>query len=122
LRDADLLPGWYDDWVLFEQSRLRQARLHALQIIARESLTRCDYESALEASEAALELEPLYESAVVLLIQAERRRGNTTAALSAFQKYQAKLKEDMGLVPSDAIRRLVADASRQWSGAGMRRS
>jgi DNA-binding SARP family transcriptional activator len=113
LRDADLLPGWYEDWVLFEQSRLRQDRLHAFHLIARESLTRCDYESAVEASEAALELEPLYESAVVLLIQAERKRGNTTAALSAFEKYQAKLKEDMGLLPSDAIRRLVADASRQ---------
>jgi DNA-binding SARP family transcriptional activator len=63
----------------------------------------------LEASEAALELEPLYESAVGLLIQTERKQGNNAAALRAFDKYQAKLKEDMGLVPSEAIRRLVAD-------------
>lgn len=111
LRDAELLPGWYDDWVLFEQSRLRQDRLHAFHIIARESLARCDFEAALEASEAALELEPLYESAVGLLIQAERRQGNNAAALRAFEKYRAKLKEDMGLVPSEAIRRLVADVS-----------
>lgn len=113
LRDAELLPGWYDDWVLFEQSRLRQDRLHAFQIIARESLARCDYESALEASEAALELEPLYESAVGLLIQAEKQQGNMAAALWAFERYQAKLKEDVGLVPSEAIRRLVADISSQ---------
>ena len=109
LRDAELLPGWYDDWVLFEQSRLRQDRLHAFHIIARESLARCDFEVALEASEAALELEPLYESAVGLLIQAQRRQGNNAAALRAFEKYRAKLNEDMGLAPSEAIRRLVAD-------------
>jgi SARP family transcriptional regulator, regulator of embCAB operon len=109
LREAELLPGWYDDWVLFEQSRLRQDRLHAFHIIGRESLARGDFEIALEASEAALELEPLYESAVGLLIQAQRRQGNNAAALRAFEKYRAKLNEDMGLVPSVAIRRLVAD-------------
>ena len=113
LRDAELLPGWYDDWVLFEQSRLRQDRLHAFQIIARESLARCDYESALEASEAALELEPLYESTVGLLIRAEREQGNNAAALRAFEKYQVKLKEDMGLAPSGAIQRIVSEISGQ---------
>ena len=80
LRDAELLPGWYEDWVLFEQSRLRQDRLRAFHIIGRESLTRCDFDVALEASEAALELEPLYESAVGLLIQALSQQGNNAAA------------------------------------------
>lgn len=109
LRDADLLPGWYDDWVLFEQARLRQDRLHAFQIIARESLARSDYETALEASEAALELEPLYESAVGLLIQAEREQGNNASAIRAFERYEAKLKEEMGIPPSEALRRFIAD-------------
>ena len=109
LRDAQLLPGWYDDWVLAEQARLRQDRLHAFQIIARESLARCDYEVALEASAAALELEPLYESAVGLLIQAERRQGNNASALRAFEKYQAQLKKDVGIAPSESIRQLIAD-------------
>jgi DNA-binding SARP family transcriptional activator len=111
LREADLLPGWYDDWVLFEQSRLRQDRLHALQIIACESLERCDCDTAVVASEAALEIEPLYESVVALLIRAEKRQGNNVAAIRAFEKYQTKLEEDMGLVPSDAIRRLMDDGS-----------
>jgi DNA-binding SARP family transcriptional activator len=109
LRDADLLPGWYDDWVLFEQSRLQQDRLHAYHVIARESLARCDYESALEAAEGALELEPLYESAVGILIQAERRRGNDAVALRAYERYASKLQGDMGLAPSEAVRRLVSD-------------
>jgi DNA-binding SARP family transcriptional activator len=115
LRDAELLPGWYEDWVLFEQSRLSQERLHAFNIIARESLAHGDYETALEASEAALEVEPLYESAVGLLIQAESRQGNATAALRAFEKYRAKLKEEMGLTPSEAILRLVSEVRESQS-------
>ncbi|KQR00045.1 hypothetical protein ASF72_17220 [Arthrobacter sp. Leaf141] len=111
LRGADLLPGWYDDWVLFEQSRLRHDRLHAFQIIARETLAHGDFESALEASEAALELEPLYESAVGLLIRAEKLQGNNAAALQAFRVYRAKLKADLGLAPSAALGRLIADIS-----------
>jgi DNA-binding SARP family transcriptional activator len=109
LRHAELLPGWYDDWVIFEQTRLRQDRLHALLVIARESLARCDYEVALEASEAALELEPLYERAVGLIIQAERQQGNHASALRAFEKYEAQLRADMGIAPSEVIRRLVAN-------------
>jgi DNA-binding SARP family transcriptional activator len=80
-------------------------------MIARESLARCDYESALEAAQAALDVEPLYESAVGLLIEAERWRGNKAAALRCFKKYESRLKADMGLVPSGAIRRLVSDLS-----------
>lgn len=109
LRHADLLPGWYEDWIIFEQTRLGHDRLHAFLVIARESLARCDYEVALEAAEAALELEPLYERAVGLLIQAERQQGNNASALRAFEKYQARLKAEMGLAPSEAIRRLLAD-------------
>ena len=109
LRHAELLPGWYDDWVIFEQTRLRQDCLHALVVIAHESLARCDCEIAVKASEAALELEPLYERAVGLLIQAERLQGNNASALRAFEKYQVQLKADIGIAPSEAIRGLVAD-------------
>lgn len=109
LRDAELLPGWYEDWVLSEQARLRKDRLHAFQIIARGSLARGDYEAAAEAAEAALELEPLYESAVGLLIQAEKQQGNNVSALRAFETYQDRLREDVGLAPSETVRRLFAD-------------
>lgn len=109
LRHAELLPGWYEDWVIFEQTRLRQDRLHALLVIAREALARSDCEIAVEAAEAALELEPLYERAVGLLIRAERLQGNNASALRAFEKYQVQLKADIGIAPSEAIRGLVAD-------------
>src|SRR5690242_21218853 len=30
----DLLPGWYDDWVLMERERVRQRLLHALEALS----------------------------------------------------------------------------------------
>src|SRR5215472_10361534 len=29
----DLLPGWYDDWVIIERERVRQRFLHALEVL-----------------------------------------------------------------------------------------
>lgn len=110
LRHADLLPDWYDDWVIFEQGRLQQGRLHAFHIMGRELLARRAYEAAVESLEAALELEPLYESAVGLLIQAEIQQGNNAAAFRAYEKYRKKLSDGMGLAPSEAIRRLLSKA------------
>jgi DNA-binding SARP family transcriptional activator len=34
----DLLPGWYDDWIVFERERLGQLRLHFLEAIAERLL------------------------------------------------------------------------------------
>lgn len=109
LRDAELLPGWYEDWVLTEQNRLQRDRLHAFHLIARGALARGECEAAQEAAEAALELEPLCESAVGLLVQAEKRQGNNASALRAFDKYQDRLRDDVGLAPSETIRRLISD-------------
>ena len=41
----------------------------------------------------------------------ERQQGNNAAALRAFEKYRAKLKEDMGLAPSEAMVQLIAGVS-----------
>jgi len=35
-RCGELLPGWYDDWVLLERERARQLQLHVLEIVADE--------------------------------------------------------------------------------------
>ncbi|MHA7287978.1 AfsR/SARP family transcriptional regulator [Arthrobacter sp. MDT3-44] len=110
LRDAELLPGWYEDWVIFEQSRLQQDRLRAFTIIAGQSLAQGYCATAGAAAEAALELEPLYEAAVRMLVAAELQHGNPAAALRDYERYREKLEEDLGLQPSAALSRLVADA------------
>lgn len=118
LRDAEVLPGWYEDWVMFEQSRLRQDRLRAFTTISRQLLARGDSEVAGAAAEAALEIEPLYESAVRLLIAAEMMQNNPAAAFRAYERYRVKLQADMGLLPSDSLRSLLAHALDHQAMAG----
>ncbi|UTT71510.1 bacterial transcriptional activator domain-containing protein [Arthrobacter sp. DNA4] len=111
-RHASLLPGWYEDWALFEQERLRQDLLHALTVISRKCLVAGDLERGVQAAEAALEIEPLYEEAVRELIAAELNRGNTFAALRTYERFRWRLEEELGLVPSESIRALIADKTR----------
>jgi hypothetical protein len=107
LRDADLLPGWYEDWVVFEQSRLHQDRLHALTLLSRSLLATGDCECAVEAATAALEIEPLYESAVRALVTAELEMGNPVSALHAYGNYTKALRRDLGVLPSVALTKLI---------------
>lgn len=109
LRDAEVLPGWYEDWVMFEQSRLRQDRLRTFTTIARQALAQGIPEVAGAAAEAALDIEPLYENAVRLLVAAELMQSNPAAAFKVYERYRGRLRDDIGLLPSDSLRSLIAD-------------
>ena len=117
LRDAELLPGWYEDWVLFEQGRLQQERRRALTVLARTLLSAGDCERAAEAAAAALDVEPLYENAVRALVTAELGMGNPGSALNAYEKYAEALYRDMRVLPSEALRSLIAGVQEpaSWS-------
>jgi DNA-binding SARP family transcriptional activator len=112
LRDAEFLPGWYEDWVIFEQSRLRHDQLRAFTLAAREFSGRGDHGGAAEAALAALEIEPLYESAVRVLVASELAQGNLASALLAYDKYQEQLLSDMGVPPSDGLRQLIGQTAK----------
>lgn len=107
LKRADLLPGWYDDWVLVEQHRLQSIRLRALLLHARWWLDSGDPDKAFEAAEAALELEPLYESAVRILICADLKMGNQARAWRSFEDFRGKLSRELGVCPSDDLIKLA---------------
>lgn len=109
-RDAVLLPGWFEDWVIFEQNRLQQDRLRAFTTLSRKSLAASDPDIAAAAAEAALEIEPLYEDAVRNLICAELKRGSFAAALRVYERFRKHLAEDMDLVPSESLQTFIAGA------------
>jgi SARP family transcriptional regulator, regulator of embCAB operon len=100
IRQAELLPGWYEDWVILEQNRLRNFRLRALVGHARRWLEQEEAEKAAEAATAALELEPLQEACVGLLMSAELKLGNRARAWHAFEDFRARLKFELGVDPS----------------------
>ena len=75
-RAGELLPHWYDDWVVIERERFRQLRLHALDALCESLAAAGRYAAAVEAGRASVAAEPLRESAHRLLIQAHLAEGN----------------------------------------------
>jgi DNA-binding SARP family transcriptional activator len=118
---AELLPGWFEDWVLVERERLRQLCLHALEDLAEHRLRARRYGDALEAALAAMRAEPLRESPYRLLIEIHIAEGNYSEAVQTYRAYRALLDRELGVAPSPAIRSLIRDLYGPRSSAGLRR-
>lgn len=107
---ADLLPAWYDDWVLAERERLNQLRQRALESLCR-LLTRVGrYAEAIDAGLAAVAAEPLREGGHRCLIDAHLAEGNVTEAVRQYDRYQKLLAENLAVAPSTELRAVVAGA------------
>jgi DNA-binding SARP family transcriptional activator len=104
----ELLPGWYDDWVLFERERLRQLRLHALEAAARAYLRLEQYGRALQAAIAAMRAEPLRETPYRLVVEVHLTEGNAYEALRAYHKFHDLVRRELGLTPSPQMQALLA--------------
>lgn len=108
LRDAgELLPDWYDDWVLIERERFRQLRLHALEGLCRRLSCHGRHAEATEAGLAAVASEPLRESAHRALIAAHLAEGNPGEALRQYDVCRRLLRRDLDLAPSAALEALI---------------
>jgi DNA-binding SARP family transcriptional activator len=104
---GDLLPGWYDDWVLVEAEDWRQLRLHALEALAGRLAAVGCWGQAADAAGAAVRAEPLRESARAALVQVHSAEGNQSEALREFTRYRTLLHAELGLEPTLRLRRLI---------------
>lgn len=105
---ADLLPDWYEDWVLVERERFRHLRLNALEALCERRLATGRFRQALEAALAAVVGEPLRESAQRTLIKVHLAEGNYAEAVRQYRLYRALLQDRLGLEPSPQMEALVA--------------
>jgi DNA-binding SARP family transcriptional activator len=77
---TDLLPDWYDDWLIVERERIRLLRLAALETRARESIAAGHPTVAIQFALAALSIEGARVSAHQLLVEAHLAEGNECEA------------------------------------------
>jgi DNA-binding SARP family transcriptional activator len=103
----EILPGWYDDWVLVEAENWRQLRLHALEALADRLSQRRQYADAVLAALAAVRAEPLRESPRAALIRVHIAEGNPSEALREFARYGELLGLELGIEPTERLRGLV---------------
>jgi DNA-binding SARP family transcriptional activator len=104
---SDLLPGWYDEWVLVERERIRQLRLHALETLCERLAERRRFGPAVEAGLCAVQEEPLRESAQRALIRAYLAEGNACEAIRQYRRYRQLLDDELGLKPSAELTEMV---------------
>ena len=89
----DLLPTWYDNWLIIERERQRQIRLHALERMSDWYVGAERFDSAIEAALQAIAGDPLRESAHRCLIRAHLAEGNVSEARRQVRKYEALLAD-----------------------------
>jgi DNA-binding SARP family transcriptional activator/DNA-binding HxlR family transcriptional regulator len=124
LRDADLssasiatlsrelLPDWYDDWVLPEAEDWRYLRMNALEALARHLLDGGMLGDAATAARSAMRIDPLRESPQAALIRVQLAMGNRAGAAEVFDRYRTILDAAVGLAPSKQLADLIAVTER----------
>jgi DNA-binding SARP family transcriptional activator len=103
----DLLPGCYEDWALMERERMRQRVLHALEALSRQLSRMGRHAEAVDVALAAVDAEPLRESAQRVLFEAYIDEGNWVEARRAYHAYRGVLRRDLRIEPSAGLAQLV---------------
>ncbi len=104
----DLLPDWYEDWVLVERERFRQLRLHALEALCAAYEAAGAHGLAVEAGLVCVAAEPLRESAHRALMRVHVAEGNPAEAVRQYRLYHRLVTTELGLEPSREMQELVA--------------
>jgi DNA-binding SARP family transcriptional activator len=110
LMAQELLPDWYEDWVILDRERLRQLRLHLLDSMCIRLTAAGRLAEAIDAGLVAIAAEPLRESAHRAVIQAHLAEGNLGEARRQYEMYAAILGDSLNAEPSLSLRQLLAAA------------
>jgi DNA-binding SARP family transcriptional activator len=109
LLSSDILPGWHDEWLVGAQDAFRLLRVQALEAACRSMALSGAHALATQAGAAALDAEPLRESAAEALIDAHLAQRNRYEAAQCFRSLAERLRDELGVGPDPALtERLVA--------------
>lgn len=106
----DLLPDWDDDWLADHQYRYRQMRLTTLETLAHKLATAGYHGAAVNAALAAVQADPLRDSAHETLIRACLAQGNRHEAYTHYTTYRRILRDELGLDPPANLGTLLSSA------------
>lgn len=99
--DGFVLPGApeFEEWQIAERERLRAALLRGLSSIASLAVERGVPERGIAAARRYLALEPWSEDVVRQLMTLEAQAGHRALALSEFQRYRDRLRDELQVEP-----------------------
>jgi SARP family transcriptional regulator, regulator of embCAB operon len=108
---ADILPDWYEDWVIVEAEAWHQRRLHALEALANDLRAEGAFGDAASAAQAAIKADPLRESPRAALIRVHLAEGNVSDALREFSQYRHLLQRELQLEPTARLQHLLDESA-----------
>ncbi len=100
------LDGFYSDWILLEQERLRGLYVDALAHLLQWHKQVGDYTAALRAAQQLVAAEPLYEAAHRELMRLYHLLGRDTEAIAQYQRCREILGQELAVAPAPETERL----------------
>ncbi len=101
---GDLVPSCYDDWIVSERERLRQAFIEALEQLVRLLENQRDYRSASSYAERLLRHDPLREETYRQLMRLHALSGDRAGVLRVYQTCATVLRRELKAEVSPATR------------------
>ncbi len=116
----ELLPNFYDEWIVRERERLRAIYLDALLQLAQHYRSAGDYARAIETAQKILATERANEKAHQHLIFCYAVQGDRIAALKQYDECTKILREDLNAEPSSETTALRDQIMQELTGASSR--
>lgn len=108
LYTGDFLAGFYEEWALVEQERLREIYLQILQRLVEAQKAAGDYDAALRAALALIAADPLREAAYQEAMRLALQLGRPPEARRLYEQCQATFQAELGVEPEAETAAILA--------------
>jgi WD40 repeat protein/DNA-binding SARP family transcriptional activator len=108
---GELLPGFYDEWIIVERERLQSAFEARIKLLLERLLEDQRWEEVFEWAEKWVALAGAAEPAYRALMVAYAEQGDLSGVGHTYQRCSEALSRDLGLEPSDETVRLFQQLS-----------
>jgi len=100
LYQGDLLPDFYEDWVLSERRLVKRQYIAGLLKLVQYHRAQSHYTQAVQMAQRILEIEPIDERAHQHLMVCFTATGDRAAALRQYEMCVNILRDELGVVPA----------------------
>lgn len=104
--EGELLPGFYEDWVLLERERLKASFEHKMQVFVQRLLAEKRWNDILEWGEKWISMGQTPEPAYRVLMIAQAQLGDMAGGASTYKRCELALEEQLSVEPSEETKKI----------------